>query len=166
MSTNDDPDPHVLAKAALARAKDTARNRGFRTRTGPKKQISHHPNVTPGKGRDPAEVAKTMDRLVSMMGWRSRIEVSSVLGRWEEIVGSDIAAHCIPQSFDDGELIIAADSTSWATQLKYLLPQIEKRLAEEVGEGVVNKIQVRGPSAHRMRGKWRVQGRGVRDTWG
>lgn len=107
-----------------------------------------------------------MDRLVSMMGWRSRIEVSSVLGRWEEIVGSDIAAHCIPQSFDDGELIIAADSTSWATQLKYLLPQIEKRLAEEVGEGVVNKIQVRGPSAHRMRGKWRVQGRGVRDTWG
>lgn len=158
-------DPHMLAKTALARAKDTARNRGFRTRPGGRKK-SAHPNVTHGKGRDPAEVTTTVDRLVAMMGWRGRITISSVLARWEEIVGADIATHCQPEKFLDGELTVRADSTTWATQLRYLLPQIERRLAQEVGEGMVTAIHIQGPTSRKMTGKWRVQGRGPRDTWG
>ncbi len=161
----DSEDPYLLAKSALARAKDTARNRGFRTRTGGRKKTPH-PNVTPGKGRDPAAVTSTVDRLVAMMGWRGRITVSSVLARWEEIVGADIAAHCQPEKFLDGELTVRADSTTWATQLRYLLPQIERRLAQEVGEGMVTAIHIQGPNSRKMAGKWRVQGRGPRDTWG
>src|SRR5699024_9770188 len=134
---------------ALARAKDTARNRGFRTRRRPKR-TTHDPAVTPGKGRDPAGVNTTVDRLVAMMGWRSRITVSSVLARWEDIVGQDIASHCRPETFTEGELTVRADSTTWATQLRYLLPQIERRLAEEVGEGTVSKIHIHGPNTRRM----------------
>lgn len=156
---------YLLAKAALARAKDTARNRGFRTRTGGRRKTPH-PNVTPGRGRDPAEVTSTVDRLIAMMGWRGRITISSVLSQWEEIVGADIAAHCQPEKFTDGELTIRTDSTTWATQLRYLLPKIERRLAQEVGEGMVTAIHIQGPSRRRMAGKWRVQGRGPRDTWG
>lgn len=161
----DDDDPHKLARMALARAKDTARNRGFRTRTGTKRQRSN-PHVTPGEGRDPVFVHSAVDRLVAMMGWRSRITVASVLGRWNEIVGEDIASHCRPERFVDGELTIQANSTAWATQLRYLLPQVERRLAEELGEGVVSKIHIRGPNQRKQRGQWRVSGRGQRDTWG
>ncbi len=160
-----DDDPHVLARRALARAKDTARRRGFRTRPGRKKP-AHHPNVTPGGGRDPAVVTSSVDRLVAMMGWRGRLTVSLVLARWEEIVGSDVAAHCQPVTFAEGELTVRADSTTWATQLRYLLPQIERRLAEEVGEGMVTAIHIHGPTARTRGGKWRVSGRGPRDTWG
>lgn len=166
MSPDDvDDDPHSLARTALARAKDTARNRGFRTRTGRKKHVSH-PNVTPGQGRDPANVTTTVDKLVAMMGWRRRIDVSAVLARWDDIVGQDIAEHCQPAKFDDGELTVKADSTAWATQLRYLLPQIERRLAEDVGEGVVTTIHILGPRNQKIGGRWRVEGRGARDTWG
>ena len=161
----DPAEPYMLARISLARAKDTARNRGFRTRTGGRKK-NPHPNVTPGRGRDPAEVTSTVDRLIAMMGWRGRITISSVLGQWEEIVGADIAAHCQPEKFTEGELTIRADSTTWATQLRYLLPKIERRLAQEVGEGMVTAIHIQGPTSRRMAGKWRVQGRGPRDTWG
>ena len=159
-----DDDPHVLARRALARAKDTARRRGFRTRTGRKKPptIRTYPRrrTRPRRGdleRGPA---------VAMMGWRGRLTVSSVLARWEEIVGSDVAAHCQPITFTEGELTVRADSTTWATQLRYLLPQIERRLAEEVGEGMVTAIHIHGPTARTRGGKWRVSGRGPRDTWG
>jgi len=159
-----DDDPHALARAALARAKDTARNRGFRTRAAPRPP-AHAPSVTPGQGRDPVNVTSTVDRLVAMMGWRGRLTVSSVLARWEEIVGAEVASHCQPEKFDEGELTIRTDSTAWATQLRYLLPQIERRLAEEGGEGTVAAIHILGPS-RKMRGRWRVEGRGPRDTWG
>lgn len=158
-------DPHHLARTALARAKDTARNRGFRTRPG-RRRKQHDPAVTQGAGRDPVGVTSTIDRLVAMMGWRPRLTVSSVLARWEEIVGADVAAHCQPEKFEDGELTVRTDSTTWATQLRYLLPQIERRLAEEVGEATVTAIHIQGPRGRNMTGKWRVQGRGPRDTWG
>lgn len=150
---------------ALARVKDTARNRGFRTRVGGSPQRSQ-PQRLSRDGRDPVLVDSAMDRLVTMMGWRSPMQVASVLGRWEEIVGRDIASHCRPQRFVDGVLYIRADSTAWATQMRYLLPQVERRLAEEVGEGVVQSIHIRGPNSPRSGGKWRVSGRGPRDTWG
>lgn len=161
----EDPDPYRLARQALARAQDTARTRGFRTRV---RRTTHaaHPNVVPGAGRDPVEVESSVDRLVAMMGWRKQLTVSSVLSRWSDIVGAEVASHCVPESFAEGELAIQADSTAWATQLRYLLPQIERRLAEEVGEGVVSKIHVRGPNSRRRPGRWRVPGPGPRDTWG
>lgn len=164
---DDGEDQFHLAKLALARAKDTARNRGFRTRPGPRKNSAVTPQThNRGERRDPTTATTSVDRLVAMMGWRGRINISSVLARWEEIVGPEVSAHCEPKKFEDGELTIGTDSTTWATQLRYLLPQIERRLAEEVGEGVVTAIHIHGPQRHKMTGKWRVQGRGARDTWG
>ena len=40
-----------------------------------------------------------------------------VFGRWAEIVGAEVAAHCEPESFADGRLKVRTDSTAWATQL-------------------------------------------------
>src|SRR5699024_7847662 len=152
-----DDDPHVLARRALARAKDTARRRGFRTRTGRKKP-AHHPNVTPGGGRDPAVGTSRVDRLVAIMRRGGRLTMAAVLGRWEGIVGGHVAAHCQPVTCTEGERNVRPDSTSWATQLRYLLPQIERRLAEEVGEGMVTAIHIHGPTARTRGGKWRVSG--------
>lgn len=89
------------------------------------------------------------------------------MGRWPEVVGPQIAEHCTPLTFEEGALVVQADSTAWATQLRLLLPQLERRLAEEVGEGVVTSIQVLGPGGPSWRkGKRSVRGRGPRDTYG
>ncbi len=93
--------------------------------------------------------------------------MGSVFGRWADIVGADLAAHTQPDSFADGELAVIADSTAWATQVRLLAPMLVKRLNDEVGNGSVRRVKVRGPQPPRRRGGLRVPGsRGPGDTYG
>ena len=93
--------------------------------------------------------------------------MGSVFGRWAEIVGHDLAAHTRPDSFADGELAVAADSTAWATQVRLLAPVLVRRLNAELGDGSVRRVKVRGPAPPRQRGGWRVPGsKGQGDTYG
>jgi predicted nucleic acid-binding Zn ribbon protein len=82
--------------------------------------------------------------LLSARGWRERAAVGTVFGDWRRIVGDELAAHSRPESFEDGELTVSADSDVWATQLRVLASQLVKRLADELGHGVVRRIRVRG----------------------
>ena len=81
-----------------------------------------------------------------------------VFGRWEQIVGPEVAAHTRPDRFGDGELLVIADSTAWATQVRLLAATLVRRLNEELGDGTVRRVVVRGPAAPRQAGSWRVRG--------
>jgi len=89
-------------------------------------------------------------------------------GRWPQIVGTDVAAHCTPETFTDGKLLVRTDSTAWATQLTLLAPTVVRRLNEELGDGTVTVIDVLGPHGPSWkRGPRSVRdGRGPRDTYG
>ena len=100
-------------------------------------------------------------------GWSPRLTDATVLGRWPQLVGSDISDHCIPLSLRDGELVLQAESTAWATQLRTLQRELLYRLAVGVGKDVVRRIRVVGPSSPSWRhGPRHVRGRGPRDTYG
>lgn len=81
--------------------------------------------------------------MLSARGWRARAAVAEVFGRWAEIVGSQVAGHVVPEAFEDGELVVTADSAAWATQMRLLAPQVLKRLGEELGAGTVRHVKVR-----------------------
>lgn len=118
--------------------------------------------------RDPQPLGGVTSRFLAEHGWNRPVSVGGVVGRWDEIVGPEVAEHCAVERFTDGDLVIRADSTAWATQMRLLLPQVERRLAEEVGPGAVTSIDVRGPGGPSWKhGKWSVTGgRGPRDTYG
>lgn len=100
-------------------------------------------------------------------GWSPRLTDATVLGRWPQLVGPDIAEHCTPVSLTDGELVVAAESTAWATQLRQLQRQLLTRLGAAVGRDVVRRIRVVGPSSPSWKhGPRTVRGRGPRDTYG
>jgi predicted nucleic acid-binding Zn ribbon protein len=64
-------------------------------------------------------------------------------------------------------LVLQADSTTWATQMTLLLPKLRDRVIDVVGPGVIDDITIVGPTQPAtFRGRWRVKGRGVRDTYG
>ena len=165
-------------RAALERAKAAAASRGVRPGTGAvprgsglrRRRIAGEPRRSgPGPdARDPQSVAANINRLVTERGWRTAVAVGAVIGRWDTVVGSDIAAHCRPDSFVDGVLTLRADSSAWATQVRLLMPALLRRLAEEVGEGTVRQVVVRGPSAPSWRRGPRVApgSQGPRDTYG
>lgn len=161
------------ARQALARARDAAREKGMvpgqsGTRRRRRAGSGHAPDVVPGQGRDPLPLGDTVDRLTGQLGWGRSLQVGGVVGRWRDVVGDRIADHCVPETFEEGALVLRADSTAWATQIRLLLPQLERRLAEEVGEGAVTSIQVLGPGGPSWRKGPRSApgGRGPRDTYG
>ncbi|MFP5021193.1 DciA family protein [Pseudonocardia phyllosphaerae] len=117
--------------------------------------------------RDPQPLGRLASRISMDRGWSSRLTDATVLGRWPQLVGSDIADHCTPMSLRDGELTLQAESTAWATQLRTLQRQLLTRLAAAVGPDVVRRIRVVGPSGPSWRhGPRHVRGRGPRDTYG
>jgi predicted nucleic acid-binding Zn ribbon protein len=117
--------------------------------------------------RDPTPLGDAVDDLVRERDWTRTITAASLLPRWEQIVGADIAAHCRPERLEGGELTCVAESTAWATQLRLMSAQLLARIAADVGPGVVARLRVRGPTAPDWRhGPLRVVGRGPRDTYG
>jgi len=125
----------------------------------------------PARGRprreDPQPLASALGGLLDGRGWQQRAAIGSVFGRWPDIVGRDLGAHTRPDSFADGELVVTADSTAWATQVRLLAAELIRRLAAELGDGTVRRVKVRGPAPPRPRGGWRVPGsKGPGDTYG
>ncbi len=167
-------DPDGAARSALLRARDAAKGRGVAPGTRRGRRAGSRPGIdgertgepyTPG--RDPVTMASSLDRLFADRGWSRSLSVAGVIGRWRAVVGDQLADHCQPETFEEGALVVRADSTAWAMQVRLLLPQLSRRLDEEIGEGVVESITVLGPGGPTWkRGPRSVPGRGPRDTYG
>ena len=167
------PTPAQLAREALARARADARARGEAPAGGgaarPPARGAAGQGGRPRRPRrdDPQPLTTAIHGLIGDQGWQTEAAMGSVFGRWPQIVGADLAAHTRPDRFTDGELLVIADSTAWATQVRLLAGTLVRRLNSELGEGTVTKVKVRGPEQPRRPGEWRVRGgRGPRDTYG
>jgi len=128
------------------------------------------PDVRSGPGpdeRDPQPLQTTVDGLVDDQGWQLPVAIGGIAGRWEQIVGAEVADHCQPAGFEQGVLTVRADSTAWATQVRMLAATVVRRLNEVLGDGTVARVSVQGPGGPSWRkGRLRVPGRGPRDTYG
>ena len=153
----------VIARSLAGASRQPRRTRGRGRRRTPPRSSGAHPD-----DRDPQLLDSTIGRLISDQGWDTEVRVHGVFGRWERIVGQDVAAHCTPEAFSDGRLTVRTDSTAWATQMRLLAATVVRRLNEELGHGTVTVIDVRGPSAPSWKhGPRSVRdGRGPRDTYG
>jgi predicted nucleic acid-binding Zn ribbon protein len=163
----------TAAALALARARKAAVDKGLRPGLRPlrRRRSSDQPRGTPSASgpdaRDPLLLGEQLEKFVSDRGWQVDVAVGSVIGRWPQIVGPDVAEHVQPVSFDSGVLTVRAVSTAWATQMRLLTSVLMGRLEQEVGAGTVTEIVVSGPSAPTWaKGRRRAPGRGPRDTYG
>jgi predicted nucleic acid-binding Zn ribbon protein len=144
------------AREALAQAKADARKRG--SVPGARRRTDSRPSREPGRGGDPRAFGTAIRDLLADRGWEQRAAIGGVFGNWPQIVGRDLAEHTKPERFEDGELVVTADSTAWATQLRLLAGTLVRRLNEELGDGTVRRVKVLGPAtAPRRKGAWRVR---------
>ncbi|GAB2910204.1 DUF721 family protein [Rhodococcus aerolatus] len=164
-----------LARRALEQARSAAQARGQAVgrggasprrplRTGRRRRGWSGPGAD---DRDPQLFSQVAASLVRRRGWSEQVAAGAVLGRWESIVGPEVAAHARPVSLTDHVLVLAAESTAWATQLRTMRREILARIEAGVGRGVVTSVTVTGPSGPSWRfGERHVRGRGPRDTYG
>lgn len=141
MSVDDDPTARgaAMAREKLAQAKADAAKRGQLPRREPRRKAAG-PRRDTG---DPQLFGRAISELLAARGWERSAAVGAVFGRWIDIVGPDLAAHTKPESFEDGEVLVVADSTAWATQVRLLARTLVRRLNEELGDNTVTKVKVR-----------------------
>ena len=117
--------------------------------------------------RDPQPAGVILDAVLKRRGWKKQVSVMSLLPRWAEFVGDVNAEHTKPEKWEAGVLTVRAESTTWATSLRTMAPQIIARLNEILGPKTVTKLQILGPQAPSWKkGPRSVPGRGPRDTYG
>ncbi len=162
---------HAALEAAKAKAKERGTSPGYRRRTvgggsgqNPRRRRWSGPGADP---RDPQPLGRLVSRLVTDRGWNESVTTARVFAQWGRLVGEDVAEHAQPVALKDGELTVRASSTAWATQLRLLQGKLLHKIAAGVGNGVVKRMRIQGPTAPSWRkGPRHVPGRGPRDTYG
>ena len=177
-----EPPPHLahlkgmdLVRRTLEEARGAARSQGKDVGRGgrsapPRKVAGTSRRRWSGPGpdsRDPQTLASVARDVARNRGWSDRVAQGAVFGRWQTVVGEQIAAHATPTSLNEGVLTVSAESTAWATQLRMVQAQLLAKIAATVGDGVVKSLKIVGPVAPSWRkGHYHIAGRGPRDTYG
>jgi predicted nucleic acid-binding Zn ribbon protein len=167
-----------LVHNALADARGIARRTGRRADRERAKRVrrenlaGRRPDGYSGPGpdpdRDPQPIGSVFAGYAAERAWERPLAEARVFADWAGLVGAEVAAHCMPQSLNAGELRIGAESTAWATQLRLLSSTLLARLVAELGPEVVTRLVVTGPTGPSWKhGGRSVRGaRGPRDTYG
>lgn len=169
------PDSEESDLRAATRAFQRARSSGVSaagtSSANPPKRTSRRrfkPSGTPaGKSSDPTLMSTALAEFLNHQGWEDDAARAGLFEHWREIVGEDVAEHVHVESWNDGQLVLRADSTAWATQVRLLTASLLERVRAALGPDVVESVQVKGPQAPSWRAGPRVvKGRGPRDTYG
>jgi predicted nucleic acid-binding Zn ribbon protein len=88
-------------------------------------------------------VKDSLEQVARRLGAPGATALTSVFGHWEEIVGPSVAAHSRPLTLRDGVLRVEVDEPGWATQLRFLAPDIVRRCGEVGTAGEVVSVEVK-----------------------
>lgn len=154
------------AAAALQRVRAAAEAAGYK----PGDQLYQSGKVSAKKRREQAgpkrkkfnpdstvSLGSVFSRFIAERGWKEPVAVGSVISRWSEIVGPEIAENAQVEKFADAEVVIRCQSAAWATQLRLMSTQLQQRFDTLLGPGIITKIEIKGPEANRF---------GNRKGWG
>jgi predicted nucleic acid-binding Zn ribbon protein len=97
----------------------------------------------PDREAAPRPLKDSLDRFARQIGASEAAPLALVFAHWEDVVGESVAAHARPVSLVRGTLKVAVDQSGWATQLRYLAPQLVERIGEVAGPGLVERLEVR-----------------------
>lgn len=169
-------------KGLLARARKRARSAPNSANDGKKPTFrrlfspSDTDDIRSGPGpddRDPATLGGLMSHLMVNKGWDLDLATGTLRATWAQVAGADIAGHVQIETFEvgssgqDGVLVLRADSTAWATQIRLLTSNLLEKVNASLDMARVSEIRVIGPTAPSWKhGRRSVPGRGPRDTYG
>ena len=87
-------------------------------------------------------LSEPVARLLGRPGWAERMGAAQVASRWTEIVGADLAQHCEPVRTAGRVLTVRAESSAWATQLRYFTTHIAEQVDAVLGAGSVTEVRI------------------------
>jgi len=92
----------------------------------------------------PSSLADILRERFGSLGLEKKLHQARIFSQWEEAVGSRIAAHSRPSYVRNGRLTLVVDSPAWSQQLSLLRPDLLRKIATVIGEGVITDIYLTG----------------------
>ncbi len=102
--------------------------------------LSKSPDSTPPEVPGLHSLRSSLDRAVRLLGPGAAI--TKVIKHWPEIVDEDFAEHCQPEHLQSGHLLVSADDSNWATELRYHGGYIVQKLNELLGPDAVTRLDI------------------------
>lgn len=112
-------------------------------------------------GRDPNTLGSVVALLATNGNWIPHLKIAQLRNHWDQVVGPTVAAHSQVAGLNGGVLTVRAESNVWATQLTYLMPQLDTTIKERLAGLDIREIKVTGPHAadfRLARGGWGPRG--------
>ena len=94
-------------------------------------------------GDGPKKLGAGFEQMMRHMNAPNTDVLRAVFVQWPEIVGEEVAAHARPSAIDGQTLVVTADDTTWASQLRWLENQLIERIERVSGSDRINKLKVR-----------------------
>ncbi|MBT1172617.1 DUF721 domain-containing protein [Bifidobacterium sp. MA2] len=98
-------------------------------------------------GREPSRLGGVANLIARDGDWIPHLKISELNNHWDRVVGPAVAQHSHVIAFKDGVLTIGTESPVWATQLTYLLPQLNETIRRNLEGLDIADIRVVGPTA-------------------
>jgi len=135
--------------------------------TAPKKK-SHWATEKRVQHTELEPVADVVGEVIASQGWQGKVSLHMLQARWPELAGNINADHSKPVALEGTVVQVEAESSTWASALRLIAPQLVAKINQAIGDGSVTRVDVRGPDAPSWKhGRRSVRdGRGPRDTYG
>jgi len=92
---------------------------------------------------EPAPIGASLDRVLGYLRAPAARTVKTVFTEWQALAGPQLAAHAQPIALRDGELLVEVDDPAWASQLRWLEPELRTRLEALPGGPKIDRIRFR-----------------------
>jgi hypothetical protein len=86
---------------------------------------------------------EALDELLDDLESAPVAATTSLIDRWPQVVGRELAAHSEPLGVRQGVLLVGADDPAYGSRLQWEEREVVARLAAVLGEGVVDRVQVK-----------------------
>ena len=91
----------------------------------------------------PRPLGASLERVAKHLGGPRANTLRVVFSHWIDIVGEVIADHVTPVSLVAGVLRVEADHPAWATEARFLGPEIVRRCEVVTGDDAVRRVDVK-----------------------
>jgi hypothetical protein len=96
----------------------------------------------PGDDRGEERVDSVIRDVLGEPAMRRGIALGRLVRSWERVMGPKLASETAPWALEAGALVVAVSSPAWAAQVRFLAPEVRRKVNQELGGEVVHAIRV------------------------
>ena len=91
----------------------------------------------------PQPIRRNLERLLDDLGAPEIDAVTTLIDRWPEVVGPELASRVRAVAVRGSELAVRVEDPAWASQIAWLESRLLERISDLIGPGRITVVKAR-----------------------